>query len=210
MLRLISLLMQQSLTEALSAQIQASPNTVGASNSLLILALGIKETIPIGGGLQIASPVEFSQRNFSCTVFEPLQLAEIAACEISSTAKQARVIFKKASIEAGTEIYMQLHGAANPPSTAKNRGYRVRSFDQQSQTIEAAEGLSILNLQPAVLNDFKISPESQELGATTAVNLSIKVDQTLPCKNDRSGCAISVSNPLVNPRSAEATTVFQS
>lgn len=87
--------------------------------------------------------------------------------------------------------------------------YRVRSFDADTKTIETADGLSLLNFQPAPLIDFTMKPDSREFGATTAVTLELNVDTAIPCQEDRSGCYLSVSNVVRNPYSSVPQTVFR-
>ena len=60
MLHLFQLAALGQVTNAMTAKLQATPSSVGAIDSLLLLVLNIDEAVPTGGGFQVASPTSFS------------------------------------------------------------------------------------------------------------------------------------------------------
>ena len=102
-------------------------------------------------------------------------------------------------IAAFEQVYIEISGAVNPVSTSRNAGYQVTSFNQSMSTIETAENLSLVQLNPALLTELNVYPDSDILGETTALNIEFRVSQEIPCQSDRSGCSVVLRSPVRNP-----------
>ena len=158
-----------SLVNALSISIQASPNTVGASPALLSLMMVPEQKIPVSGGLRLTLPTQFNSAHFGCKVLEPRALS-LKSCTLQNSKRDAVLVLDD-PLPAFSQVFLEIAGAVNPSSTSQNRDYVMSSFNASQLTLETASGLSLLQLAPAPLTAFSVTPGSDMIGAVTWLDI---------------------------------------
>lgn len=106
------------------------------------------------------------------------------------------------SVQAFSKLVIKIAGVRNPASTYLNKDYRFFTFDESFVTVETVSALSLQKLSPGILTDFAVYPRSKQLGAETMLTIEMKVGSELPCQADRSGCLLTIKNPVRNPKAS--------